>query len=52
VCLSVTMEGCHKSDLKYKGLSAFMTYGLVTRLTRRVPLVEQEILTLPEHPGV
>jgi hypothetical protein len=25
-----------------------MTY--VTRLTRRVPLVEQELLTLPEHP--
>ena len=23
--------------------------GFVTRLTRRVPLVEQELLTLPEH---
>jgi hypothetical protein len=27
-----------------------MTYhGFVTRLTRRVPLVEQKLLTLPEH---
>jgi hypothetical protein len=25
--------------------------GFVTRLTRRVPLVEQELLTLPEHPS-
>ena len=25
--------------------------GFVTRLTRRVPLVEQELLTLPEHLG-
>ena len=24
-------------------------HGFVTRLTRRVPLVEQELLTLPEH---
>jgi hypothetical protein len=24
-------------------------YGFVTRLTRRVPLVEQELLTLPKH---
>jgi hypothetical protein len=23
--------------------------GFVTRLTRRVPLVEQELLTIPEH---
>jgi hypothetical protein len=23
--------------------------GFVTRVTRRVPLVEQELLTLPEH---
>jgi len=27
-----------------------MTYHLVTRLTRRVPLVEQELPTLPEYP--
>ena len=26
-----------------------LTTGFVTRLTRRVPLVEQELLTLPEH---
>jgi hypothetical protein len=31
-------------------LSSFMTYHRVcTRLIRRVPLVEQELLTLPEH---
>jgi hypothetical protein len=29
-------------------LSRLIT-GFVTRLTRRVPLVEQELLTLPEH---
>jgi hypothetical protein len=31
-------------------LSSFTTFcGFVTRLTRRVPLVEQELLILPEH---
>ena len=31
-------------------LLSFITYHrFVTRLTRRVPLVEQELLTLPEH---
>jgi hypothetical protein len=33
-------------------LSSFMTYhmiGFVNRLTRRMPLVEQDLLTLPEH---
>ena len=25
--------------------------GFVTRLTRRLPLVEQELLTLPKHPS-
>ena len=29
--------------------SSFMTYYQVTRLTRRGPLVEQKLLTLPEH---
>ena len=28
---------------------AFYRTAIVTRLTRRVPLVEQELLTLPEH---
>jgi hypothetical protein len=28
---------------------SWLITGLVTRLTRRVPLVEQELLTLPEH---
>ena len=28
-----------------------LTTGFVTRLTRRVPLVEQELLTLSEHPS-
>jgi hypothetical protein len=30
-------------------LSLFLITGFVTRLTRRVPLVEQKLLTLPEH---
>jgi hypothetical protein len=30
-------------------MSFTSTSGFVTRLTRRVPLVEQELLTLPEH---
>ena len=34
-------------------LSSFMTYhtGFIPRLTRRVPQVEQELLTLPDHPS-
>jgi hypothetical protein len=28
-----------------------LTSGFATRLTRQVPLVEQELLTLPEHPS-
>ena len=30
-------------------LHSWLITGFVTRLTRRVPLVEQELLTLPEH---
>jgi hypothetical protein len=30
-------------------LFGFQTFGFLTRLTRRVPLVEQELLTFPEH---
>ena len=30
-------------------LSSFMTTGFVTRVTRGVPLVEQELHTLPQH---
>ena len=38
---------CHKL---FPVLSSFMTYHqLVTRLTRWMPLVEQELPTLPEH---
>jgi hypothetical protein len=38
---------CRKHFLVF---SSFMTYhGFVTRLTRRVPLEEQELLSLPEH---
>ena len=46
---------CHKwpricSTYHKHFLFSFMTYdGFVTRLPRRVPLVEQELLTLPEH---
>jgi hypothetical protein len=29
--------------------SSWLITGFVTRLTRRVPLVEQELLTFPEH---
>ena len=35
-------------------LSSFMTYHIivfVSRLTRRMPLVEQDLLTLPDHPS-
>ena len=31
--------------------NAWLITGFVTRLPRRVPLVEQELLTLPEHLG-
>jgi hypothetical protein len=31
------------------GMLLIVCKGFVTRLTRRVPLVEQELLTLPEH---
>jgi hypothetical protein len=48
---------CHKWPQKcstcrkhFPVLSSFMTYHRVlTRLTRQVPLVEQELPTLPEH---
>ena len=41
-----TCSTCRKH---FSVLSKLMTYHLVTRLTRRVPLVEQELPTLPEH---
>jgi hypothetical protein len=51
---------CHKWPRIYSTcrkhfpvLSPFMTYHrFITRLTRRVSLVEQELLTLPEHMSV
>ena len=37
---------------KYPVVSSFMTnHRSVTKVTRRVPHVEQELLTFPEHPG-
>jgi len=30
---------------------SWLITGFITRLTRRVPLVEQELLTLPDHPS-
>jgi len=43
----------YSSDIIYRifpVLSSFMTYHrIVTRLIRRVPVVEQELPTLPEH---
>jgi hypothetical protein len=41
---------CSTCRNHFPNLSSFMTYyRFVTRLTRRVPLVEQELLILPEH---
>jgi hypothetical protein len=41
---------CSTCRKHFPVLSSFMTYHrFVTRLTRRVSLVEQELLTLPEH---
>jgi hypothetical protein len=41
---------CSTCRKHFPVLSSFTTYyRCVTRLTRRVPLVEQELLTLPEH---
>jgi hypothetical protein len=55
--LTVTVYMCHKWQwictfcLKHLPVhSSIMTYHqFVTRLTRRLPLVEQELSTLPEH---
>ena len=41
---------CSNCCKHFPVLFSFMTFtGFVTRLTRRVPLVGQELLTLPEH---
>ena len=41
---------CSTCRKHFPGLTSFMTYHqFVTRLTRQVPLVEQELLTLPGH---
>ena len=41
---------CSTCRKHFQVLSSFMTYhGSVTRLTRQVSLVKQELLTLPEH---
>ena len=50
---------CHKWSLIRSTCSkrsrsiphSWLITGFVTRLTRRVPLVEQELPTLPEHPS-
>ena len=54
--LTVMECQCHKWPRIYSTcrkhfpvLSSFMTYHRATRLTRRVPLVEQELLTLLEN---
>jgi hypothetical protein len=36
-------------NTSYSFPHSWLIIGFVTRLTRRVPLVEQELLTLPEH---
>ena len=41
---------CSNCRKHFLGLPSFMTYHrFVTRLTRHMPLVEQELFTLPEH---
>ncbi len=41
---------CSTCPTHFPVLSSFMTYHrFVTRLTRRVSLVEQELLTIPKH---
>ena len=43
---------CHLSFIFHFIDPKFLTYHRVlTRITRRVSLVEQELLTLPEHPS-
>ena len=43
---------CSTCRKHFPVLSSFINYhGFVTRLKRRVSLVEQELLTLPEHPS-
>ena len=41
--------GFRTSDYSFSIFKLFLSKGFVTRLTRRVPLVEQQLLTLPEH---
>ena len=54
----IFLFGCVTNDHGYVPLvvityqsfpHSWVILGFVTRLTRRVPLVEQEVLTLPEH---
>jgi hypothetical protein len=47
-CLFDGTSVSHESTSRSLLHSRLIT-GFVTRLTRRVPLVEQELLTLPEH---
>ena len=48
-CLCYTWPRIWSTRKHFPVLSSFMITGVVTRLTRRVPPVEQELLTLPEH---
>jgi hypothetical protein len=45
-CLSKTVEWNNTICRKH---NSWLVTGFVNRLTRQVPLVEQELLTLPEH---
>jgi hypothetical protein len=56
VLLFVLLWIWYSTSLKKKGKHFFQSFprswliiGFVTRLTRRVPLVEMELLTLPKH---
>ena len=45
---TIKMQYCRNSSNVFSVYTRLIT-GFVTRLIRRVPLVEQELLTLPEH---
>jgi hypothetical protein len=49
--LLASAEGTQYEDKqnKHNTISVGICSTFLTRLTRRVPLVEQELLTLPEH---
>ena len=45
--LCTLFSPCHNTSRSFP--HSWLINGFVTRLTRRVPIVEQELFTLPEH---